>query len=186
MTIMVRKAMSMGMVAGLMASLPVGLALPFGLEGQEPTRVETITEALSAGPPELREAATVLDGDGTVLREGTNGWTCVALPGNAMCVDEHWLGWLDAYMHQRAPERVDGVGIAYMLRGDTGASNINPFDEGPTPDNDWVRTGAHLMLIVPDAALLDAIPADHTTGGPWVMWKGHPLAHVMIPLGGGR
>ncbi len=38
------------------------------------------------------------------------------------------------------------------------------------------------MLLVPDAASLDAIPTDHHSGGPFVMWKGTPYAHVMVPV----
>lgn len=50
------------------------------------------------------------------------------------------------------------------------------------PDNQWVRTGPHLMVIVPDKALLEGIPTDPRAGGPYVMWKDTPFAHVMIPV----
>lgn len=38
------------------------------------------------------------------------------------------------------------------------------------------------MLIVPDPALLDGLPTDPQSGGPYVMWAGTPLEHVMIPI----
>ncbi|CAN5783093.1 hypothetical protein BH23GEM9_BH23GEM9_28980 [soil metagenome] len=38
----------------------------------------------------------------------------------------------------------------------------------------WVRSGPHLMLIVPDPAELEGFPTDPENGGPWVMWKGAP------------
>ena len=72
--------------------------------------------------------------------------------------------------------------VAYMLQGDAGASNIDPYATGPTSDNDWVMTGPHVMVIVPDPSSLDGMPTDAKSGGPWVMWKGTPYAHIMVPL----
>jgi hypothetical protein len=143
-----------------------------------------IAYAESAGIPEIAAQATVLGAEGNVLREGTNGWTCMAMPGAPMCVDRQWMSWLDAYINQRDQVEVTAVGIAYMLRGDEGASNLDPYAQGPTPDNEWVTTGPHLMLIVPDPALLAGLPTDPRSGGPYVMWRGTPLVHVMIPLEG--
>ena len=39
------------------------------------------------------------------------------------------------------------------------------------------------MIIVPDAALLEGVPTDPNAGGPYVMWKGTPYAHIMMPTG---
>lgn len=75
----------------------------------------------------------------------------------------------------------DALLTAYMLAGDGGASNIDPFAKGPTADNQWIVEGPHLMIIVPDAAALGAIPTDPKNGGPYVMWKGTPYAHIMVP-----
>jgi hypothetical protein len=30
---------------------------------------------------------------------------------------------------------------------------------------------------------LSALPTDPNNGGPWVMWKGTPYAHIMVPVG---
>jgi hypothetical protein len=68
------------------------------------------------------------------------------------------------------------------LQGDSGASNIDPYAEGPSPDNEWIQTGPHLMLIVPDPAMLEHFPTDPKSGGPYVLWRGTHLAHVMIPM----
>jgi hypothetical protein len=38
------------------------------------------------------------------------------------------------------------------------------------------------MIIVPDNALLAGLPTDPENGGPYVMWKGTPYAHVMVPV----
>jgi hypothetical protein len=162
----------------------VALLMPVAAVAQVlPTPDDPIAYAESAGPPEIAAHATILDADGNVLRQGTNEWTCMAAPA-PMCVDRQWMTWLDAYVNGRDEVEITAVGIAYMLRGDNGASNIDPYAEGPTPDNEWVVTGPHLMLIAPDPALLSGIPSDPASGGPYVMWRDTPLVHVMIPIEG--
>jgi hypothetical protein len=83
-------------------------------------------------------------------------------------------------MHKTDP-KVDAPGIAYMLHGDKGASNTDPFATAQTPDNQWVVSPPHLMVLVPDTKMLDALPTDPHQGGPWVMWKGTKYAHIMVP-----
>jgi len=146
----------------------------------------TIAKAVSAGPPEIRKDATVMglgaDGQMKQLRAGTNGWMCMLDPvGNAMCLDKEWQAWGDAWMHKQDPPQPKAVGVAYMLRGDNGASNTDPFATKPTPDNQWVVSGPHIMLLPTDRSQLDAFPTDPHTGGPWVMWKGTKYAHIMVP-----
>jgi hypothetical protein len=139
--------------------------------------------ALSAAPADIAANAAVVevgaDGQMKELRAGTNGWVCMAHP-EVMCLDAQWQEWADAWMNKREP-KVSAVGIGYMLQGDTGASNTDPFATEQTPDNQWVVTPAHIMVLTPDAAQLDALPTDPFNGGPWVMWKGTPYAHIMVP-----
>jgi len=143
---------------------------------------DPVAYAESAGIPSIASDATILDAEMNVIRQGTNGWTCMAIPGAPMCVDEPWMSWLDAYVNELPEAEVTGVGLAYMLRGDEGASNIHPYHTEPAPGNEWVVTGPHIMLIVPDPALLAGIPTDPASGGPYVMWRGSHLVHVMIPV----
>jgi hypothetical protein len=151
--------------------------------GIEPASADDlIALAESAAPPEIAREATIMDMDGNVLREGTNEWFCVAAEGAPMCGDAQWMTWMDAYMNQREETGVTALGFSYMLQGDTGASNIDPYAEGPTEDNEWVITGPHLMMIVPNPALLEGIPTDPKSGGPYVMWRDTPYAHVMVPI----
>jgi hypothetical protein len=168
--------------AALAASLLLALAAVPATAQPLPGPDDPVAYAESAGIPEIASEATILDAEMNVLRQGTNGWTCMAIPGAPMCVDEQWMSWLDAYVNQRPQAVVTGVGIAYMLRGDEGASNIHPYDTEPNPENEWVATGPHLMLIVPDPALLAGLPTDPAEGGPYVMWRGNHLVHVMIPV----
>jgi hypothetical protein len=147
----------------------------------------TIAKAVSAAPPEIRQNATVMavgpDGQMKQVRAGTNGWMCmVDLVGNPMCLDKEWQGWGDAWMHKQDPPQPKAVGVAYMLRGDNGASNTDPYATKPTPDNQWVVTGPHIMILPTDRSQLDAFPTNPHTGGPWVMWKGTKYAHIMVPV----
>jgi hypothetical protein len=69
-----------------------------------------------------------------------------------------------------------------MLAGEgdgAGASNIDPFASAPTPDNQWVKEGPHLMLLLPDPAALEGISTD-PKDPVYVMWKGTPYAHIMV------
>jgi hypothetical protein len=147
--------------------------------------------AMSAAPPAIASAATIMDFDTAgklvQLRAGTNGWLCLAddspaAPGDSPdCVDERWQQWFDAYEKRQVPS-ISGVGMAYMLRGSLTASNTDPFAETPPEGADWIVDGPHVMVIVPDPAMLDPFPADHRTGGPYVMYKGTPYAHLMVPV----
>jgi hypothetical protein len=175
-----------------LTSLALGLGMAAPLAGvalaADPTVEELIADALSAAPPAVRETAGVMDEAGNMLREGTSAYVCMPTPAairdfgpQPMCLDEVWMKWAHAWMH-REPFTADRVGIAYMLAGDgAGASNIDPFATEPTADNDWVVEGPHIMVIVPDPAQLEGLPDTPTEDGAYVMWKGTPYVHIMIP-----
>jgi hypothetical protein len=145
-----------------------------------------IENALSAAPASLARGATVVDHKQTVLRKGTNGWVCMPdhpdVPNNSpMCLDAPWREFIDALMSKREPH-VSGIGIGYMLQDDLPVSNVDPSASAPTPHNQWVQNaGPHVMVIVSDRRLLEGLSTDPANGGPWVMWKDTPYAHIMIP-----
>ncbi|HSW17050.1 MAG TPA: hypothetical protein VLJ86_07475 [Ramlibacter sp.] len=145
-----------------------------------------IKKATSAAPADIgRDAAVVgmVDGKMKELRPGTNGWMCMLdLVGDSMCLDKEWQAWGDAWMNKKEPPKPKSVGVAYMLNGDKGASNTDPYATKPTADNKWVVSGPHIMLLPTDSSQLETYPTDWTKGGPWVMCKGTPYAHVMIPI----
>ena len=167
------------------ASLTVALVLaPSAARAQD--KSDALKDALSAAWPGMAENATVVDWEGNVLQEGSNGYTCLPTPPMLtatapMCMDSEWMKWADAWQNKKE-YAAESLGISYMLAGDGGASNIDPYAEGPTDDNEWIREGAHLMILAP-AALLEAFPTDPHNGGPYVMWKGTPYAHLMVPIG---
>ncbi|KJS38347.1 MAG: hypothetical protein VR70_10180 [Rhodospirillaceae bacterium BRH_c57] len=158
---------------------------------EERSTEDTISLALSAAPPQMRNGATVVGADSAVLRQGDNGFTCMITPevptGSApMCADETWMPWAAGWLQGEPYEPQNRLGLAYMLAGDTatgGASNIDPHAQAPATDNQWVVEGPHVMLIVPDEEMLSHITDDHTAGTPYVMWRGTPFAHVMMPVG---
>ena len=169
-------------VAGVASAalLVAGLAVPGFAEDKQ----ATIEDALGAAPPALAETATVMSMDGHVLREGDGAYTCFPSDGLAgsMCLDAEWMRWADAWMNKKEFEP-EQVGIAYMLAGDPpdgGASNTDPFATEETADNQWVVEGPHLMLIGP--GVTEGVTDDPETGQPYVMWKGTPYEHVMVPV----
>lgn len=163
---------------------PLALVVLAGSLGAQDAKIQS---AMSAAPPSVSADATVMDWDMTVLRTGSNDWTCLPdMPDtpstDPMCLDEPWIEWLHAFMNQSTPE-IDRVGFGYMLQPPGGgASNTDPYAQGPTADNEWVESEPpHVMMIVPDASMLRGLPTSPDGGGPWVMWRDTPLAHVMIP-----
>jgi hypothetical protein len=153
----------------------------------EMTNAQKIALATSAGPAEIAKHATIMDmtdmsnSKPKQLRAGTNGWVCYALINEPMCLDKAWQKWMEAWMSKSALT-MDGTGIGYMLRGDKGASNTDPYATAATADNQWVVAPPHVMVLYRDPKMLDAYPTDPKSGGPWVMWKGTPYAHVMVPV----
>ncbi len=155
--------------------------------GESESAADKIARATSAAPAAVSAEATVMDTDGTILREGSNGWTCLpdTMPGDhaPMCNDAVWMKLMGMMMG--GPEYVpDRIGISYMLQGEpegSGVSNSNPAHPDHRSAHDYVETGPHLMIVVPKA-MLQGIPSDPSQGGPYVMWGDTPFAHIMIPV----
>lgn len=151
---------------------------------------QLIAHARAAAPAAVGAGATVVI-NGEVVVEGGNGWTCMpeTMPGDgaAICVDATW-GKMMAAVGAKSPFKATGVGISYMLLGDSkgsGVSNSTPYHENPQEADDYVETGPHLMVIVPKE-LLAGITTDPSSGGPYVMWKDTDYAHIMIPVDNGQ
>lgn len=154
-----------------------------------------IRSAMSAAPEAVAQNATIMDwpaSEGakmTMLKEGTNGYTCLpdmpSTPGNdPMCLDDPWMKWAEAWMN-KTDINIDRIGMGYMLQGGTPESNVDPYAEGPASDNEWMEKSVpHLMIIVPDSSMLKGLPVrpEDVGGGPWVMWRGTPYVHIMAPM----
>jgi hypothetical protein len=150
---------------------------------------DQISSAASAAPASIGKAASVVSLDMKVLRKGSNGWTCFpddpGTPGpDPMCVDQNGLAWAQALMTHKPPPK-DKVGMAYMLRGGSDASNLDPFATRPKAGAKWVTTGPHMMILSAAVAGASGYPSGEAapdTSRPYVMFAGTPYAHVMAPV----
>jgi hypothetical protein len=144
-----------------------------------------MAQALSAAPEAVAKEAAVVrvekDGSMRTLRAGNNGFTCMIMGTDKMCNDHNSMMFFHALMkHVRPPNK---VGISYMLAGDEGASNTDPYASGKTADDHWIVTGPHLMVVGPAAKALGYTEAkDPDSNKPYMMWAGTPYEHAMIPV----
>ncbi len=125
-----------------------------------------IEHAMAAAPPAISGSATIMLYDGTVLREGTNGWTC--LPGfasgndDASCNDAAWTHYFRTDTGGDGEKaEIKATGVSYMLASDT----------------------PHVMIIVPEAGGFEGLNTEPGDGKAWVMWADLPGRHIMIPIG---
>jgi hypothetical protein len=146
---------------------------------------EYIAKVSKAAPPQVVAEATIVRMDGgkmDTLKKGTNEWTCMIANEVPMCLDPNAMEWAHAWQTHGPP--TSKTGFIYMLAGDTGASNTDPWATKQTPDNHWIQTGSHVMIVGAAAATMEGYPktpdADPTK--PYVMWPGSPYQHLMIPV----
>lgn len=151
----------------------------------EKSKEELIAEAESAAPAVITKDATIKTADGKVLRKGSSDWICY--PGTPaigpMCNQAEWDALLAALQKQE-PFQAKKFSISYMLAGEgdaIGVSNTDPFATQPIHDHDWVKEGPHLMILVPDPAMLEGLSTD-PKDPVYVMWKGTPYAHIMVKV----
>ncbi len=153
----------------------------------------------SAAPSYIGDFATVIGGNGEILREGTNGWICQA--GNprtypsdgwksaheAMpaCHDEEGMKWMMAFAEGKTPNLIRDT-YMWMLHGDVGEDNLVPgvLNENESTPEQWIESGPHLMLMPKDPESLKNFTTDFRKGEPYVMFSGTVYAHLMIPVEG--
>lgn len=156
----------------------------------KPAPSDPVQSAMLAAPAVIAKDAAIVaanpDGTMKLIREGTNGFTCMPdnpqTPGqDPMCMDANAMNWVEAWMGHKPPP-ADNVGLMYMFAGGSDASNTDPYGTKPA-DGKWVETGPHIM-VVGAASLNKLYPAGHKpdTTKPYVMFGGTPYAHVMVPI----
>ena len=142
-----------------------------------------IQNALGAGPASITDRASVVDwpsnlkdghAQGRVLRQGSNGWTCMPdTPGrpqhDPMCVDETMMKWMRATLAGEKPD-IDRVGLAYMLMGEARQGQNAPPAKDPTQVKEWFYIGPHVMVVLPDSTkeALRGINQDLSNNEPYV------------------
>jgi hypothetical protein len=159
-------------------------------QGHKPkTDAEHIANAMSAGPSAISRDATIMAMDGDkmrTIRQGKNEFTCVSddpsSPGNdPMCLDKGAMEWLMALSdHKDAPK--GKMGLVYMLRGGSDASNYDPFATAPKPGEKWVTTGPHVMVVGMAGMLEDLPKLPDNPKKPFIMWSGTSYEHIMMPV----
>jgi hypothetical protein len=150
----------------------------------EPAEVQ-MARAIAAGPRHVTDFARIVGADalgkGTVLREGSNGFTCQ--PGNpkvpgrpASCANEAARQWsADMAAHKPKPTNAE-PGIIYMLAGATQRSVSDPSDKtGPPP-----TIGPHWMIMWPFDPKTTGLSAASKATGAYIMLAGTPYAHLHI------
>jgi len=153
----------------------------------------------TAAPSYIAKDATVLNEKMEMLREGTNGWTCLPVnprgmsnPENGwndaheampLCGDAEVFKWISSYLSDEIPD-MDYDGYAWMLHGDMGEDNSTPktMSKDDAKEGYWIESGPHLMRMPKDPSSLDGMTTDFNSGSPYVMFSGTPYAHVMYPV----
>jgi hypothetical protein len=144
-----------------------------------------IARAMSAGPPDVAKSARIIDtdvrGQTVVLREGSNGFTC--MPGDPhavgdppMCSDAAAMQWAADFKAHKAKPTNTAPGIIYMLAGATQRSDTDPHDTTSPP----IAIGPHWMIIWPFDPKVTGLPATHKPTGAYIMWAGSPYAHLHV------
>lgn len=167
----------------------IALAALTGLSGAAAAETveERIDRAMSAAPSDISANATIMDVDGTILREGSNDWVCFPGVGlipsddHPMCNDPVWMDWMAA-VASGSEFSTGVVGVSYMLQGDAMVNNDNPMATDPNDGGVWVQDGPHLMMLFPNRDVVANLPRDPFVGGAYVMWGDTPLWHVMVPV----
>ena len=151
-----------------------------------------INRAMKAAPISISAHATIMDADGTILRPGSPDSEWVCYPGvpliegdkHPMCNDAVWTDWLNALFKGDSPPSRDTIGYSYMLRGDALVFNNSPDPTQGDPDM-LDQEGPHLMILYPTYPTrvgFGNLPDHPDAGGPYIMWGGTELEHVMVPL----
>lgn len=171
---------------GLVVALALSTAPAYAQQMGTLSDSDYIAKIKTGAPAGVVTGATIVQmqpgGTMRTIQTGSNGFTCMMLdPATPMCADQNAMAWAHAYMTHAAPP--NSVGFVYMLAGDDGASNTDPYAKGPAPGNHWVKTGPHVMIVGPLASSMGyPATADPDPTKPYVMWQGTPYAHVMIPV----
>jgi hypothetical protein len=146
---------------------------------------QKIALALSAGPSNIIKDATVAEPDGhggmTVLRQGTNGFTC--MPGDpsgvgmpAMGMDKVAVQWNKDFDEHKPKPTTTVPGIEYMLAGATQRSDTDPNDK----TSPAIKIGPHWMILWPFDPKTTGLPTTHKPTGVYIMWAGSPYAHIHV------
>ena len=162
-----------------------GAALAFPTDEVPTSETAYLAKVKTAAPEQIVAKASITmmqDGKTKSLQTGTNGFTCLISPdGTPLCADENGMAWSKAVASKSEPP--NKTGFIYMLAGDTGTSNHDPYQRAS--HQHWVQTGPHVMIVGPMVREMggysrSADVADPTQ--PYVMFPGTTYEHLMLPV----
>lgn len=167
----------------------VGVSIVVSCSVLADEKAAMIVSAESAGPASVTANATIKALDGSILRQGSNSYTCYPQQEiiGPMCNELVWDSLIDAMLNKK-DFKSDKLSVSYMLAGEgsaAGVSNSDPYASDPKVSQDWVKEGPHLMIIVPDRAMLKGV-SSNPSDPVYVMWKDTPYAHIMVKVSAGK
>ncbi len=179
---MTRASFLIAMLASLLAAAPVSAQ----------DNQELIEQALSPLPEALRSQATARHyaepGQGTVLRQGSNEMICRLISHLprffAQCHHRDLDAMFDRYFSLRR-EGTSNDEAAEILDAEIKSGQMDVNNGGTeyllTSRN---RDNAQLIvtILIPGATeATTGLSTEERDDGPWLMWAGTEVAHVMIP-----
>ncbi len=145
---------------------------------------EYLAKVKTAAPEPIVNKATIImmqEGKPRELQAGSNGFTCLISPdGTPLCADQNGMEWVQAIGARTEPP--DKIGFIYMLAGDTGTTNHDPYQRDTHLH--WVQTGPHVMIVGPRVRDMMGYPRTVDVADPsqpYVMFPGTSYEHLMLP-----
>ena len=144
-----------------------------------------IARAMAAGPPEIAKDARIVDqdehGTETVLREGSNGFTCFpghpgAVGDDPQCMNAAALRWQRDFLALKPKPTNTEPGIVYMLSGATDWSASDPNATSGNP----IKEPPHWMIMWPFDPKTSGFGTEPKQTGSWIMYANTPWAHLMV------
>jgi hypothetical protein len=143
-----------------------------------------LAKVKTAAPEQIVSKATITmmqEGKPRELQAGSNGYTCLITPdGTPFCADQNGMEWMKAIGARTEPP--NKIGFIYMLAGDTGTTNHDPYQRDTHMH--WVQTGPHVMIVGPGVREMMGYPRNVDVADPsqpYVMFPGTPYEHLMLP-----
>ena len=175
--------MSYRALAILLLSAVVTMTLPAAAAGSNATKV-SIARAMTSAPASVTANATFINMDAkgtvTVLKKGTNGFTCYGghkgVPtDDPWCADAAGMQWVNDWMAHKPKPSNTGPGLIYMLAGAEDWSASDPWATKGT----LIHETGHYMIMWPYAKS-SGLDTKFKNTGTWLMWAGTPYAHLMV------
>jgi hypothetical protein len=154
-------------------------------DSKDEAKEAKIARAMAAGPPAIAKDARIVDqdehGTETVLREGSNGFTCFpghpgAVGDDAQCMNAAALRWQRDFLALKSKPTNTEPGIVYMLSGATDWSASDPNATSGNP----IKEPPHWMIMWPFDPKSSGFGTEPKQTGAWIMYAGTPWAHLMI------